>query len=371
VSTSTNSKPNRFFVKQDSVKSIFSLNSFGLLRLLLATVVVFQHSLVLTGFTSMTFIGFFGDIDLGTIGVSGFFAVSGFLLFGSSGRLTSRSFIIRRFFRLFPGLWACLVVCGFAIVPIANRLSIYESTFSLFGSENSSVSYLIKNSALVVFQDSVGSVYGQNIYPLAINGSLWTLAPEFICYMGLLVVAIASRKNLSIQFGLISVALLSFSAIWMGTLSHESEIYSQIVNPASGLAIAFCTGSLLAILIELNPIRPRLLPTLVGVALWILTGANGPFSLIALSALVVFLGISLTNEWIARVGREVDISYGLYLYHFPILQTVLVCSTFVWTEFLSATILPLLTLTLAGAIAFLSWNFIEKPSVLFARRISN
>jgi peptidoglycan/LPS O-acetylase OafA/YrhL len=367
VSGSANSKPNRFFMKQDSVKSIFTLNSFGLLRLLLATVVVFQHSLVLTGFASMTFIGFLGDIDLGTIGVSGFFAVSGFLLFGSSRRLTSRSFVIRRFFRLFPGLLACLVVCGFVIVPIANRLSVYESSFGLFGSENSSVSYLIKNSALVVFQDSVGSVYGQNIYPSAVNGSLWTLAPEFVCYMGLLVVAIASRKNLSIQFGLITVALLSFAAIWIGTRSHENEVYSQVVNPASGLAIAFCTGSLLAILIEVKPIRPKLLPTLVGLGLWIFIGANGPLSLFALSVLVVFLGISLTKERFASVGREVDVSYGLYLYHFPIIQTVLVSSTFVWSSTLSYTLLPVLALVISGSIAYTSWRFVEKPSIDRAR----
>ncbi len=369
MSQSTNSKPSPFFVKQNSAKSIFALNSFGLLRLLLATVVVFQHSLALTGYVSMTFIGFLGAIDLGTIGVSGFFAVSGFLLFGSSCRLTSRSFVIHRFFRLFPGLWVCLVVCGFVIVPIANRLSVYESSFSLFGSENSSVTYLIKNSALVVFQDSVGSVYGQNIYPLAINGSLWTLAPEFICYMGLLTVAIASRKNLSIQFGLISVALLSFSAIWIETQSHEKEIYAQIVNPASGLAIAFCTGSLLAMLIELKPIRPKLLPTLVGLGLWILIGANGPLSLVSLSVLVVSLGISLTNERIAGVGREVDISYGLYLYHFPVIQTILVCSTFVWSSSLSHTLLPILALVISGVIAYLSWRYVEKPFINRARKV--
>jgi peptidoglycan/LPS O-acetylase OafA/YrhL len=371
VSQSTNSKPNPFFVKQDSVKSIFALNSFGMIRLLLATVVVFQHSLVLTGRVSMTFVGFLGDVDLGSIGVCGFFAVSGFLLFGSSRRLSSRAFFIHRFFRLFPGLWVCLVVCGFVIVPIANRLSVYESSLSLFGSEDSSVSYLIKNSALIVFQDSIGSVYGQNIYPLAVNGSLWTLAPEFVCYMGLLVVAIASRKNISIQFGLISVALLSFSAIWIGTQSHENEIYAQIVNPASGLAIAFCTGSLLAILIELKPIRPRFLPTLVGLGFWFLIGANGPFSLVALSVLVVFLGISLTNELVAGIGRKVDISYGLYLYHFPVIQTILVCGTFVWSSFLSYTLLTILALGISGAIAYASWTFVEAPSIRYVKKAKN
>jgi peptidoglycan/LPS O-acetylase OafA/YrhL len=106
---------------------------------------------------------------------------------------------------------------------------------------------------------------------------------------------------------------------------------------------------------------------LVGLGLWIFIGANGPLSLFALSVLVVFLGISLTKERFASVGREVDVSYGLYLYHFPIIQTVLVSSTFVWSSTLSYTLLPVLALVISGSIAYTSWRFVEKPSIDRAR----
>ena len=370
MSLSTNSKSSPFFIVEDSVKSIFALNSFGMIRLLLATVVVFQHSLVLTGHAPMTFIGVLGDVDLGTIGVSGFFAVSGFLLFGSSQRLTSRAFVIHRFFRLFPGLWACLLVCGFIVIPIANQLSVYESSFSLIGFENSSASYLIKNSALLVFQDSIGNVFGQNIYPLAVNGSLWTLAPEFFCYMGLLILAVISRRNQLIQFTLISVALTISSFVWVMTRASENEIQSQILSPASGLAISFCTGALLAMLVELKPIRPRITPTLIGIGLWVSIGASGPLSFMVLSALIICLGTSLTNLHLSAIGRGTDISYGVYLYHFPIIQIILVSSSFGWPGLASATLLPFLSIILAGIVAFLSWTFIESPSVRFAREMT-
>ena len=349
---------------------IFKCNSFGLLRLLLAITVVFHHSLVLSGHSALSYLGFLGGIDLGTLGVAGFFAISGFLLFGSTRRLTSREFVIHRVFRLFPGLWVCLTICAFAIVPIANRISAYESSFNVFTSQNSSLSFLISNSILIVFQDSIGTVFGQNTYPLAVNGSLWTLAPEFICYMGLLVVAITSRRNLKIQFGLILFGLLGFSMIWMGSQSHKNEIYSQIVNPASGLAIAFCAGSLLAILLEYFPIRPGIIPSLIGLAIWTAIGSNGPLSIIFLSVLIVSLGTGVTRKPFAKIGRDVDISYGIYLYHFPIIQTILATSTYAWSRPISSTLLTILVLTVSAIFAFLSWRFVEKPSIFLSRSIT-
>jgi peptidoglycan/LPS O-acetylase OafA/YrhL len=355
---------------RSTIQEILKFNSFGFLRLLLAIAVVFHHSLVLTGHSAVTYLGKLGGIDLGTLGVAGFFAISGFLLFGSTRRLTSHQFVIHRVFRLFPGLWVCLTICAFAIVPFANRMSAYESSFNFFTTQDSSLSYSISNSILFVFQDSIGTVFGQNTYPLAVNGSLWTLAPEFICYMGLLVVAITSRRNLKIQFGLILFALLVFSTIWMGSQSQKNEIYSQIVNPASGLAIAFCTGSLLAILLGYFPIRPGIIPSLIGLAMWTAIGANGPLSLIILSILIVSLGIGVTSKPLVKIGRDVDLSYGIYLYHFPITQTILATGTYAWSRFISPTLLTILVLAVSVIFAFLSWKFVEKPSILMSRSIT-
>jgi peptidoglycan/LPS O-acetylase OafA/YrhL len=265
------------FAQSDSAKSVLSRNSFGLIRLILASAVVLHHSLVLSGHPSSRI---FGGFDLGTVAVAGFFAASGFLLLGSSRRLGTRSFLKRRFFRLFPGLWVCLIICAFLMVPFANYFSTYESTMSFLSLESSSLTFVLSNSTSIVLQDAIGTVFSQNQFPDAINGSLWTLAPEFICYLGILTVAVLARRNLGIQFVLIMFALIASCMAWVFTFESNLYVYSKIVNPACGVAVAFCTGSMLAIVIEYKSFRPRVFIPIIGLAIWAIVGVAGPISII-------------------------------------------------------------------------------------------
>ena len=351
---------------EQSAKAILELNSFGLIRLVMASIVLYHHSVVLTGYQSMSQFGRLGDFDLGTLGVLGFFAVSGFLLIGSAQRLSPRQFLTRRFFRLFPAFWACLIVCAFIIVPIANEISVSESSFDFTGND-SSFSFAWKNSVLVIFQYSIGTVFAENLFPLAINGSLWTLAPEFICYVGLLVATLLSRKNLKIQFALIVIALAVSSILWQLSFNSNEQIRSEILNPTSEVVVAFCTGCLLAIIVEFMPFRLAVTPTLVGLGIWAYLGADGPISIIALCVLIVFLGAGLTGSRLTTIGKDTDISYGVYLYHFPIIQTILVASTHTWSTFEAGILLTSLSFFISVIFAIVSWKFIEKPSISFAR----
>ena len=107
----------RIFKLESSEKVLLGTNSFGLLRLILAISVLLQHSLVLSGFDQLSYFGYFGQVDFGSTGVWGFFAVSGFLLAGSAQRLGNLEFFTHRLFRLLPGLWFALIISAFALVP--------------------------------------------------------------------------------------------------------------------------------------------------------------------------------------------------------------------------------------------------------------
>lgn len=365
-----NKKFQMLFVTVDSFKELLTLNAFGAMRLSLATIVVLHHSLVLSGNGKISELGLSRSADLGTLGVAGFFAVSGFLLAGSSARLSPKQFFMHRFFRLFPGLWLCLIVSAFIVVPIANRLSTYVSSFSFIG-ENSSLSYVFLNAALVGSENSVGvgTVFAQNEFPVAINGSLWTLIHEFICYLGLLAVAVIAPRSSIARFLLIATGLFASSSMWFVTQAKDGDRWSQILNPASGLAVAFCSGALIAILAEFRPIRPRFIPSSFALIVWITVGADGPLSIMLLSLIVLSISLSLTNPILGDVGRDTDISYGVYLYHFPVIQTILVSNTYSWSVIMAMTVLPALALLIVGPIALISWRFIEKPSISFARTL--
>src|SRR4051812_12311820 len=91
-------------------------NSIGFLRLVLASLVVFSHSFALSGLEPP------GHMQA-KLAVSGFFFLSGVLITQSFEN--SRSFwdyVWRRSLRIFPGLWACLVVSAFVIVPTASHV---------------------------------------------------------------------------------------------------------------------------------------------------------------------------------------------------------------------------------------------------------
>jgi peptidoglycan/LPS O-acetylase OafA/YrhL len=361
---------NSFFTLEPSEKTLLSVNSFGLLRLILAVTVLFQHSLVLSGNEQLVYFGSFKGADLGSTGVAGFFAISGFLLAGSAQRLSSREFFIHRVFRLLPGLWFALVISAFFLVPLASFFGSPESEFNFFVGKESSLTYVLLNMALVVFQDSIGSVFSTNPYPLAVNGSLWTLAPEFICYVSLLGLAIFTRRKVNAQKFLLVIAIALASFVWLVSQNSSSQVVSIVVHPASGLGIAFATGSLLSLLIKEHPYRPSPVLALPLLGVWLVLGLSGPLAIISLAVIIVTLGLSLTNSAASRIGRKTDISYGIYLFHFPVIQAIILCTAVKWTPVASLTLLPVLALAIASPLAWASWRFIERPSISFARNLS-
>ena len=348
-------------------RDLLKVNSFGFLRLILASIVVFQHALALTDHESETHFGVTGQSDLGTVGVAGFFAVSGFLLMGSSNRLSSRDFFRHRIFRLLPGLWFSLIIVSFVIVPIAAFFSSKPVSFNFIKGNGSAADFALSNLFLIVLQDSIGTVFGENSYPLAVNGALWTLAPEFICYMGLLLVAVLTKRRNRQQLPLLVFALGASSLLWMLSQASASKVAEDIVSPALILGVAFITGAIAAQLLERYPRRPRFLPTSVGLILWIAIGAGGPISVILLSALVISLGLSTTSSFFTKIGSKTDLSYGIYLFHFPILQTAIAVTTISWSYVLSVTLLPVIALLLSSMLALISWRMVEKLAIDYSR----
>ena len=78
-------------------------NNFGIIRLILAINVLISHFFILQGNTHVVTIGSSeASVDIGTISVGGFFAISGYLLTQSAGSQTTRKYILNRIFRIFP-----------------------------------------------------------------------------------------------------------------------------------------------------------------------------------------------------------------------------------------------------------------------------
>lgn len=86
-----------------------------------------------------------------------------------------RRYLRARVLRIMPAFWVCLAVTALVIAPL---------TTGAFGQDN--LGYIAKNAALWVFQYDIAGTPAGVPYDAVWNGSLWTLAWEFSCYLGVM-----------------------------------------------------------------------------------------------------------------------------------------------------------------------------------------
>ncbi len=170
-----------------TIGSAFSTrrNSLNFLRLVLALLVVFSHSITLGSFGSESL---FGKTTLGTLAVYGFFAISGYLIAGSASRNGVGRYLWQRFLRIFPAFWICLIITAFVFGTIAwyhynpvlsNTCGIHCYLFQ----PNGPFGYVIHNAWLQINQPKISRTLPGGVWSFGWNGSLWTLEFEFLCYL--------------------------------------------------------------------------------------------------------------------------------------------------------------------------------------------
>jgi peptidoglycan/LPS O-acetylase OafA/YrhL len=328
--------------------------NFDTIRLVAAASVIFSHAyLICDGHErNEPFVRLTGHI-IGIHGVFAFLIISGFLVTQSLYASPSLfSFAWKRFLRIYPALAVCAIASAFIIAPFFSALSWAKYVHSLVG-----VKYVAK--VLLLFQTfDIPTVqfYDQDAQSLGhiINGSLWTIASEVYCYMILLV--LAALKLVSTPIALIG--LIAGSTLLEGSLlfpqafsdtatnlvytvpSFAAGVVMYFVHLRYGISKAFafaCCGALF-------------LAAPTGL-LMVLFPILACYPLIALG---VTRSISLGNA--ARFG---DLSYGTYLYGWPIEQVV----RSLGGDRLSGLTLFLISLPLAAACGWLSWHLVEKHAL--------
>jgi peptidoglycan/LPS O-acetylase OafA/YrhL len=96
---------------------------------------------------------------------------------------------------------------------------------------------------------------------------------------------------------------------------------------------------------------------LILTVLLILTSANPILAALPVAYLCLWVGASLPTLF-QRIGREHDISYGAYIYAFPVQQTIALLGGASLGVAFYASACVLATLPLAAA----SWFVVEKPA---------
>lgn len=312
------------------------VGSFDLLRLIAALMVLWSHQFALMQLPEPGFLG--GTAS--EIGVYIFFAISGYLNCGSLMRSQSWwQFLIRRARRIFPALIGLAIFCVLlgAVVTSVDGVQFWAKT----------PDFILRNSTILFgIRYTLPGVFESNPFPDAMNGSLWTLPNEIKLYIYLAILAAVVRYRPAWLLGALGTALLGFVIWFHVTTRNPLEAHFQ------KFAVLFITGALLSLAERRWGMWPAVIALAAAALLSDLTTVLVGW-LPAMALVFVMIGKIETPFWLRP---PLDISYGVYLYAFPLQQLVIMAKMPFW---------PSIALSLAATttLAILSAVFIERPAL--------
>lgn len=321
-------------------------NNFDLLRLLAAWAVLVSHSYALVG-RDQPLHQF--DTTLGNLGVLIFFAVSGLLIRRSWEYDPSpRDFWAKRALRLLPALVVTALLTAFVLGPLVTTRPLGSYFTSL-----ETWLYPVRLTLLVPFGAQLPGVFDDTVYAGAVNGSLWSLPVEVFAYLMLAVLGMTGLLARRWVVTAVATASLVWAAWWVPTMSDA--VGSAYVLSAFAVGAAAYTY------------RERLvLSTPIALGLVVLCTATG-FGPTPLRVVVWTVSAVYLSYWFAyalpRFGRALtrfgDASYGVYIWAFPLQQTVV--------QLVGNDVDPWLVTGIATPVVWLlaiaSWRLVERPAL--------
>jgi peptidoglycan/LPS O-acetylase OafA/YrhL len=341
-------------------------NALDAIRLALASLVVFEHSFFLVDSSvsrDPLHVLSGGQMHFGQFAVFMFFALSGFLVtrsYMNSG--STRSFLEKRVARIVPGFLVASFVGYVVLAPLVANGSPYD----FFSSQRWSMT-AAKTAALL--QTGVEGVLEGNPVTL-MHGTLWSIKYEFDCYLLIALVGcvgLLSRRVAGMTCLCILAVLLAGMALAdrIPTINHGFLAF-VVSSPSRWPTLFpfFFVGGAFFIFKDRIPLsRMAALFCAAVLATSIFIGGMYWAVLICGTYVLLFLGMTLRAEP-KVLGRPVDLSYGVYLYGWPIAQVLLFASA----QRLGPMTLFILSMCLTLPVAFVSWRYIEWPSLMLAAR---
>ena len=333
-------------------------NSLNLIRLVLAAAVLYAHSFYLAG--AGTGPDLAGE-NAGGWAVAGFFTISGFLITASRFSNGFGTYLVHRIARIFPAFLVCLLVTVAFFAPIGylaqnGNLSGYLTT------ETTPARFVFINLFLQMRAFDVAFTPAQVPFPGSWNGSLWTLYYEFQCYLLIGVAAMIPVVRRSVW------PLLVLFGVSVAAYANLETVSRYLGDPSFALLLRLLPFFLGGCIIQLLSRR---------IGLHWLPGILAGMAALLLIAVIPTWGGQLASPLIAyfllwfstvlpspALAKRHDISYGFYIYAWPIQQLLAVYGM----HELGLLAYNLLAVAGTTLLALGSWLLVERPVMRQVRK---
>lgn len=345
---------NQFLV---SKKIEFSHNNLDLIRLFAATQVVLMHTMAHLHLQDLFFLNWLGLFP----GVPIFFFISGFLIYRSYTKSSSlTTYFLNRILRIYPALWFCLLLSvGFLLIYEYLDIRILVSR-----------EFWVWIVSQMTFVQFYNPDFMRNFGVGVLNGSLWTISVELQFYILTPIVFFLTTKWRNSWFFLLVVFLLlnSLRNI-MPIYGSFGKIYSVTFIPWFGM---FLLGAWLSTredvvknIANFSFINIFILGVLVNIFCYFLGFSVAGNTINLLSFLIISLAVIKIAysypETSYKLLKGNDISYGVYIYHMPIINFI------IFFGVQKSNYLILVVVCVTYLFASLSWFFLEKPILALKR----
>jgi peptidoglycan/LPS O-acetylase OafA/YrhL len=328
-------------------------NHLHWIRLGLASLVIFSHApeLIDGNRTREILTLIFGTYSFGEFAVNLFFVLSGFLIVQSWIRSPKPvSFFRNRILRIYPAFVVCSLICALCLGPFVGHSDYFlqmEWSKLFLG-------------ILFLEQPAIPPIFDGLAYPM-INGAMWTIRYEFLCYCLVPVLAWVGfwRWRLFAPILAISCLILSSQPEWLALIPSwrlsDQELWRFI-----GFFMAGATFTLYANQLPLKWLWAWIALGLAGIGMFypVLAPLAIAFPLSYFLLTFAFTPI----RWLDSLPKNLDLSYGTYLWGWPVMSFWIF-----WIPDLHPITVALLTLIPCLIFAWLSWNLIEKPALNFKK----
>jgi peptidoglycan/LPS O-acetylase OafA/YrhL len=340
-------------------------NNLNFLRIFAAFLVLFGHSFTLLLSTPKNIfphdpitekiirqLPFFEGLP--GIGLHIFFFISGLLVTRSfinhNGNI--KDFLKARALRIFPAYIVCIIFLAIFAGPLLSTLS----TFDYF--KNSGTWKFIGSHITFRGLPNLPNVFLKNPFGPSVNGSLWTIPAELQLYGWVLLLGCLTFLKRRSFFIITFIYLL---LLYCG--SGRSNIFLSAEVPRLWIFFFFGILSYLyADKITLSPISV-LMTAIPLIATW--QAGNPWFDVIGAAwfcyTILVFAFLRYFKT--VDIGKIGDFSYGVYLYSFPVQQTLI----HFFKDSMNGWLLVFYACAITLPLAALSWYIVEKPALKFKR----